>query len=90
MPNPRQVPSEGQRSPSKKSALGKGFETMMTVMTKVEIYAWEMGFKIQYQVCSHATSTPRPDASSGVSSQSALPQGIADTAAMALPLASVG
>ena len=30
MPNPRQVPSEGQRSPSKKSALCKGFETMMT------------------------------------------------------------
>jgi hypothetical protein len=30
MPNPRQFPSEGQRSPSSKSALCKGFETMMT------------------------------------------------------------
>jgi hypothetical protein len=30
MPNPRQVPSEGQRSPSKKSALCKSFETVMT------------------------------------------------------------
>jgi hypothetical protein len=30
MPNPRQVPSEGQRSLSMKNALCKGFETMMT------------------------------------------------------------
>jgi hypothetical protein len=30
MPNPRQVPSEGQRLPSRKDALCKGFETMMT------------------------------------------------------------
>ena len=30
MPNPRQVPSEEQRSPSRKNALCKGFETMMT------------------------------------------------------------
>jgi hypothetical protein len=30
MPNPRQVPSEGQRSPSRTNALCKGFETMMT------------------------------------------------------------
>jgi hypothetical protein len=30
MPNPRQVQSEGQRSPSKISALCKGFERMMT------------------------------------------------------------
>ena len=32
MPNPRQVPSGGQRSPSKTSALCKGF-----VMTKIEL-----------------------------------------------------
>jgi hypothetical protein len=48
MPNPRQVPSEGQRSPSRKSALCKAFETMMTSMTKVEIPGIRKGFKKEF------------------------------------------
>ena len=43
MPNPRQVASEGKRSPSSKSALHKGFRTFFCELGNGESPMWESG-----------------------------------------------
>jgi hypothetical protein len=43
MPNPRQVASEGKRSPSSKSALHKGFRTFFCELGNGESPVWERG-----------------------------------------------
>jgi hypothetical protein len=59
MPNPRQVASEGKRSPSSKSALHKGFRTYFGELGNGESPMWERGQTVKTAVSESGQITER-------------------------------